>query len=279
VVIELKRNDDGAYMDLQAVRYAAMVSTLTFARAVEVHDRYLQRVGRTDPKAEEAILEFLGWDEPLEEEFAQDVRIVLAAANFSKELTSTVMWLNDKQVDVRCVRIQPYAFRDHLLVDVQQIIPLPEAAAYQVQLKEKAAEQRVARMQSAGPGPDFTRYDLAVGGTDYRAQWKRNMIYHVVRAALAHGVARPALPVPPAKWIVVDGHVEEEGAFAALALQTYPGFKPKRWFAKASELFFAENQTFALSNQWSGPVVLPLIDRIAQQYPELGLKYAETSDS
>ena len=34
VVIELKRTDDGGHMDLQAIRYAAMVSSMTFAQAV-----------------------------------------------------------------------------------------------------------------------------------------------------------------------------------------------------------------------------------------------------
>src|SRR5271166_3910017 len=33
LVIELKRTEDGGHMELQAIRYAAMVSTLTFERA------------------------------------------------------------------------------------------------------------------------------------------------------------------------------------------------------------------------------------------------------
>lgn len=36
VVIELKRDDDGGHMELQAIRYAAMVSGMTFSRAVDV---------------------------------------------------------------------------------------------------------------------------------------------------------------------------------------------------------------------------------------------------
>src|SRR5207248_1041236 len=30
VIVELKRSEDGGYMELQAVRYAAMISSLTF---------------------------------------------------------------------------------------------------------------------------------------------------------------------------------------------------------------------------------------------------------
>jgi len=36
VVIELKRTQSGEHMELQALRYAAMVSAMTFDRAVEV---------------------------------------------------------------------------------------------------------------------------------------------------------------------------------------------------------------------------------------------------
>ena len=36
IVIELKRTEDGGHMELQAIRYAAMVSAMTFERAIEV---------------------------------------------------------------------------------------------------------------------------------------------------------------------------------------------------------------------------------------------------
>src|SRR6516164_6635061 len=42
VVIELKRSEDGGHMELQAIRYAAMVSTLTFEKVVDVFSGYLR---------------------------------------------------------------------------------------------------------------------------------------------------------------------------------------------------------------------------------------------
>lgn len=90
VVIELKRDDTGAHMELQSLRYAAMVSTLTFKRAVEIHTQYLEKPCIAKD-AEEEILDFLGWSDPLEEQLPKDVRIILASANFSKELTTTVI--------------------------------------------------------------------------------------------------------------------------------------------------------------------------------------------
>jgi len=45
VVIELKRTEDGGHMELQAIRYAAMVSAMTFDGAVEIYGRYLRERG------------------------------------------------------------------------------------------------------------------------------------------------------------------------------------------------------------------------------------------
>ncbi len=149
VVIELKRTEDGGHMELQAIRYAAMISTLTFSKVVEIYGRYLQRIGEAiDPKA--SILEFLGWESEDEDDFAQDVRIILASAEFSKELTTAVIWLSGRGIDIRCVRMRPYKDGDRLLLDVQQVIPLPEAAEYQVQVREKEQRGRQERAERYG---------------------------------------------------------------------------------------------------------------------------------
>jgi len=144
VVVELKRTEDGGHMELQALRYAAMVSAMTFQQAVEAHSHFLLRIGlKEDPQAR--LLEFLGWTQPDEDAFGQDVRIVLASSNFSKELTTAVLWLNDRGVDIRCVRMVPYGHNGQVLLDVQQVIPLPEAEEYQIRVREKATQERAAR--------------------------------------------------------------------------------------------------------------------------------------
>src|SRR5436190_990869 len=61
VVIELKRTEDGGHMELQAIRYAAMASTMTFEKAVELYGSHLQRLNRA-ADARELMLEFLGWE-------------------------------------------------------------------------------------------------------------------------------------------------------------------------------------------------------------------------
>jgi hypothetical protein len=58
-----------------------------------------------------------------------------------------VLWLRDRDIDIRCVRLRPYQDGEKRLVDVQQIIPLPEAQEYQVQLREKEQVGRKKRAE------------------------------------------------------------------------------------------------------------------------------------
>lgn len=143
VVVELKRTDDGGHMELQALRYAAMVSSMTFEQLVDTHARYKNKLQPDQITAQIAILDFLGWEDIYEESFGQDTRIVLAAADFSKELTTAVMWLIERGIDIRCVRLKPYRMSEGvILLDVQQLIPLPEAVDFQTQIGVKKQAER-----------------------------------------------------------------------------------------------------------------------------------------
>jgi hypothetical protein len=147
VVIELKRTADGGHMELQAIRYASMISTMTFERAAEIHAEFLSANGGGAGEARDRLLAFLGWDEPDEEAFAADVRIILVSEDFGKELTSAVLWLRDREIDIRCIRLRPYQDGSTRLIDVQQVIPLPEVQDFQVQLREKVLIGRRERLE------------------------------------------------------------------------------------------------------------------------------------
>lgn len=95
VVIELKRTSDGGHMELQAIRYASMISAMTFERAVQIHGEFLTRMGEPGEGARARMLAFLNWEEPDEENFAPDVRIILVSEDFGKELTTAVLRLRD----------------------------------------------------------------------------------------------------------------------------------------------------------------------------------------
>ena len=45
-----------------------------------------------------------------------NVRIILVAADFSKELTTTVLWLNERDLDIRCLRVRPYTWQGKVAV-------------------------------------------------------------------------------------------------------------------------------------------------------------------
>ncbi len=178
VVVELKRSEDGGHMDLQAVRYAAMISTMTFAQAVQAHDNYLRRLGRNDKDAQRLILDFLGWEQPDGGEFATDTRIVLVSGEFSKEITTAVLWLNERDLDIRCVRLRPYSLDNRTLLDIQQVVPLPEATEYQVQLRKKEAEKR----QSQQAGPWNGEYYVSFGHSAEGRNWEDAMKYGFISA-------------------------------------------------------------------------------------------------
>ncbi len=148
VVVELKRGEDGGHMELQALRYAAMVSGMTFEQLVETHRRYRLQRGLPAELAQASILEFLGWSDVQEDQFAQETRLLLASADFSRELTTCVMWLNERGLDIRCIRLKPYRMDGGpLLIDVQQLIPLPEASDFQTQIGAKRQAERQERSE------------------------------------------------------------------------------------------------------------------------------------
>jgi predicted transport protein len=121
-----------------------MVSPMTFEDAAGALARF-----RGNPPnlnlAKADILTFLNRRDISEGPFGQDVKVILAAADFGLELTTTVLWLNEQGLDIRCVRMVPYRLENGpLLVDVEQIIPLPEASTFQTRLR---AKERLDRSQ------------------------------------------------------------------------------------------------------------------------------------
>lgn len=269
VVIELKRTEDGGHMELQAIRYAAMVSTMTFEKVVDIFDAYLKSIGRIGERPEDLLLEFLGWDQPDEDEFGRDVRIVLVSAEFSKELTTAVLWLNERDLDIRCIRIKPYDDSGRLLVDVQQVIPLPEAAEYQVQIREKQQRERVARESSK----DYTKYDVTIAGTRNEHLPKRQAIFAVVKHLCANGVSPDGVQTASGHtrdlFQVVDGTVNSAD-FVAKAE------RPSRCFCDDGELIHWEGKTYAFTNQW-GRRTKEFIDNLVKAFPDKQLSVAISS--
>lgn len=267
VVVEIKRTEDGGHMDLQSIRYAAMISSMTFRNAVDTHAHYLKSIGKDPTSAEDEILQFLEWDAPDEDNFGNDVRILLVAAEFSKEITSSVLWLNERALDIRCIRIKPYKVNGQLLLDVQQIVPLPEASDYQTRIKEKAIEKR----KLSSFNPDFTKYDLEIDGEVHRKLPKRRLMYEVVKACLAEGASPDEitvdLPSSGTRWLVIDAEVNadvfaEQASMIKNSRGTYKELR--RYYVDAEDLIYHGGKTYALTNQWGAkapPTAKTLIEK------------------
>ena len=103
VVIELKRNED-TFMDLQAIRYAALVSPLRFNDLVEAHQDYMFS-RNIDGDSRSRLLSILSEEPDDEFEIGSKPRIILVAQNFSSELTTAVIWLVDQGLDIKCVQV------------------------------------------------------------------------------------------------------------------------------------------------------------------------------
>ncbi|MGS2723966.1 hypothetical protein ACVBEJ_09475 [Porticoccus sp. GXU_MW_L64] len=176
VVIELKRTDSGGHMELQAIRYAAMVANMTWDQAKIAFQKYLTS-NAMDIDAESKLCEFLGWESPREDDFAQNVRIVLASANFSKEITTSVLWLNERDLDISCVRLTLHKIDEKLVLSADQIIPLPEAESYQIEVRQKRREERVSRVSKK----DRSLFTISYQDEVYENEFKKSDIgYHTV---------------------------------------------------------------------------------------------------
>jgi hypothetical protein len=274
VVIELKRTEDGGHMELQALRYAAMVSALTFDEAVDAFQHYLSSVG-SEYDARTRMLEFLEWEEPDAEQFPQDVRIVLAAAEFSKEITTTVLWLNDRGLDVKCVRLRPYSDAGRLLIDVQQVIPLPEAESYQVRIRDKKVIERAIRTQNR----DLTRFDVTIDDSHLTHLPKRKAVFHVIKKLCDDGVdpeeIKKAIPRKGNVLFSLDGNLDEAAFSKAMAAHLVEqGNRPDthRYFIGDNELIRANGKTYAVTKMW-GRSTTSTIDALLARFPGHAISY------
>ena len=143
VVIENKLDDSGRDVVWQALKYVAYCSSLKKAEIVEIYQKYLDRWFAGE-SAIPNLCEFLGVED-LDDTVlnaGNEQRLMLVAANFRKEVTSTVLWLIGHGIRAQCFRVAPFGFGQEILVDLQQIIPTPEAADYMIGMADKESEEK-----------------------------------------------------------------------------------------------------------------------------------------
>ena len=141
VIIENKLDDSGRDVTWQALKYASYCSSLSKDNIRKIYQNYLDKKNPED-KAEAKLTEFFdGTDyEDLNLNKGVTQRIILIAAKFRKEVTSTVLWLLNFKVRLQCFRATPYSMGDMLFLNVEQIIPTQDAEEYMIGMAEKAQD-------------------------------------------------------------------------------------------------------------------------------------------
>ncbi len=134
VIIELKRDDTGSDAHWQAIKYASYLSHATTSEIVRMLADYAEI---SEPEAGEALLHHLNADDLVS--LNHDQRIILASHRFAPEVTSAVLWLNEKSVDenrISCVQLVPYHDEqtDSLYVQASTIIPVPGVDEYVIRV-------------------------------------------------------------------------------------------------------------------------------------------------
>ncbi len=138
VIIENKLDDTGKDVTWQALKYASYCSTLKTEEIKSIYQEYLNKK-KSNEKAEDKLLEFfeVADYEELSLNKGQTQRVMLVAANFRKEVTSTVLWLLNYNLRLQCFKVTPYQLEEKLFLDLEQIIPMKDAEEYIISMAEK----------------------------------------------------------------------------------------------------------------------------------------------
>jgi len=138
IIIELKRDDSGKSVDLQALKYAAYCSTLTFNETVSLYQNYLESKGQKKnlDEVKDLITNFIDNNEF--EEIDDRPRIMLVSREFRQEVTASVIWLRKFGIDISCIKLTPYQINESMIAFSSNIlIPLPEAGDFIIRSEEK----------------------------------------------------------------------------------------------------------------------------------------------
>lgn len=142
VIIENKLDDSGRDVIWQALKYASYCSGLNKDDVINIFQKYLEKQNSTQ-KAEDALLEFFNIQDLSEKQINPGThqRLIFVAANFRKEVTSAALWLLSNGIRLQCFKVTPYSLEKQLFLDVEQIIPTPEAEEFMIGIRKKEVEQ------------------------------------------------------------------------------------------------------------------------------------------
>ena len=141
VIVENKLDDSGRDVTWQAIKYASYCSSMNTKDVFQIYQKYLDKYN-PGKVAKIEIMDFLGTteDDLVLNQGQNTQRIFLVAAEFQKEVTSSVLWLRNFNIDISCFKVTPCEYEGKLFVDFDKIIPLPETEEYQIKVANKEQE-------------------------------------------------------------------------------------------------------------------------------------------
>jgi hypothetical protein len=141
VIIENKLDDAGKDVTWQALKYASYCSTMSTEQIRIVFQQYLDKNG--GGSADDLLCDFFDAEDITELSLNKGAtqRVILVAANFRKEVTSTVMWLLNYRLRLQCFRATPYSMGDDLFLKVEQVIPTPDTQDFMIGVAMKAQDE------------------------------------------------------------------------------------------------------------------------------------------
>ena len=150
VIIELKRDHSGTDAHWQAIKYASYFRRAQVDSIIGMLATY-KNISEDD--AGEMLISHLGDDDF--SSLDHDQRIILATHRFAPEVTSAVLWLNEKAPGdnlITCVQLVPYmdSKTDTLYVQANTIIPTPGMEDYMIGIGKQQDDGGVAKGSGFG---------------------------------------------------------------------------------------------------------------------------------
>jgi hypothetical protein len=163
VVAELKRDKAPDTTEMQAIKYAAMVSRFTTESLAEQYARFRKAHGES-MTSDEALGELQAHAPEISIKTLRQPRIVLLARDYPMVVTASVVWLCERGLDISLMQFQAYratapdehgVSHSQVLVSVSQLYPVRDVEDFMV------SPERHQALESAGRLWDEETYLLA----------------------------------------------------------------------------------------------------------------------
>ncbi|WP_327381900.1 MULTISPECIES: DNA-binding protein [unclassified Streptomyces] len=146
VVVEKKRGTADRDVHLQAITYAALVSRFDLDTLAQAHRDFLKGRGEVVEVevCRQRLLDHV--DGEWSPELLQRPRQVIIAGGFPKQVTHTVVWLSEMNLDIDLIQMGLWKVKDQLVASFTKVYPTPEVEEFTLapaRIEAKAAAQKL----------------------------------------------------------------------------------------------------------------------------------------